>query len=383
MGGAGGSVTLPDAAPDGAPAAVGDCTPDAPDSLYCKPIGPMPKSIKGTGLFPNLPDFSQHAKSLVEFKPSPELWSDGMGKQRFILLPPGKRIDNTERIRWEFPVGTVFVKTFFDDSGAMGKPRPIETRFIRRIGDLLMGAFTEYDYHVYQWNADGTDATLVIDGTTDETKTIPVDIKISRMQDGRPFFVNQGMPFRHDLPSLEMCKGCHEESGMEGGQSFIGFDEVRLNSKLTPDRAKTQLQEFADAGVFTKPLAAAPASIGDADARLARIKRGIFGNCVHCHMGNKVFDLRPDVFVENTVRKATEAQSVHPPAGWLRVVPGSPDTSVLYRQMLRVNLPPPTGADERLRPMPPFGIADYAPMRSAVDQALIDDVRAWIMSLPR
>lgn len=370
--------------PDGIPMAISDCTSEAPNSLFCKPLGQMPASIRGTGIFPALPDFSQRPRSLVEFKPSPELWSDGMGKQRFVLLPAGKKVDNTERTRWEFPVGTVFVKTFFDDTGAGGAYRPIETRFIRRVGDLLNGDFTEYDYHVYQWNAAGTDAALVIDGMTDETKFIPVDITISRMQDGARFTVNDGRPFKHDIPSLEMCKGCHEESGMEGGQTFIGFDEIRLNSKLTSERPKTQLQELGELGFFTKPVPADPVTIGDPDPRISRIKRGVFGNCVHCHMGNKVFDLRPDVFVENTVRKETEAQSVHPPPGWLRVVPGSPETSVLYRQMARVNLPDPMGdSDTRLRPMPPFGIADYSPMRSAVDQALLDDVRAWIMSLPR
>ena len=304
-----------DGGQDGGNPATSDCTADAPDSLFCKPTGPMPKSIKGTGLFTKLPDFSQHAKSLMEFKPSPELWSDGMGKQRFILLPSGKKIDNTESTRWEFPVGTVFVKTFFDDSGPGGTPRPIETRFIRRIGDILMGAFNEYDYHVYQWNADGTDAMLVIDEMTDETKVIPVDVTINRIVDGRPFSVNEGKPFKHDLPSREMCKGCHEESGMEGGQTFIGFDEVRLNWKLNADRPKTQLEEFADAGFFTKQLPPEPATIADPDPRLSRIKRGVFGNCAHCHMGIKVFDLRPNVFVENTVKKATEAQSVEAASG--------------------------------------------------------------------
>jgi hypothetical protein len=47
--------------------------------------------------------------------------------------------------------------------------------------------------------------------------------------------------------------------------------------------------------------------------------------------------------------------------------------------MLRTMLPPPNNAtDERLRPMPPIGVADIA-----VDKAALDDVRAWIMSLPR
>ena len=316
----------------------------------------MPRSIKGTGIFPKLPDFSQHPKSLMEFKPSPELWSDGMGKQRFVLLPQGKKVDNTERTRWEFPVGTVFVKTFFDDGGPMGKARPIETRFIRRIGDLLMGAFTEYDYHVYQWNADGTDAALVIDGMTEETKVVPVDITINRMQDGKQLTINEGRPFRHDLPSLEMCKGCHEESGMEGGQSFIGFDEVRLNSKLTPDRAKTQLQELSEAGLFTKPLPPEPASIANADPRLARIMRGVFGNCVHCHMGNKVFDLRPEVFIQNTVEEADR----------------SPERPSPARVAARGSREP-----RHKRPLPPVGPGEPARAGGGYGRAAAPDASVW------
>jgi mono/diheme cytochrome c family protein len=163
-------------------------------------------------------------------------------------------------------------------------------------------------------------------------------------------------------------------------QTFIGFDELRLNSKLTPAAAKTQLQTFADAGVFTDPLPANPATITDATAdggRLLRIKRFVFGNCVSCHNGEGQVDLRPDVFVANTVGKATEAQSVKPPAGWLRVVPGEPAKSVVYVQMQRTMLPP-MDDNTRLRAMPPLGVADVA-----ADQAALKDVFDWITGLPK
>ena len=354
-----------------------------PNSLLCKPTGAMPKTIKETGFFPSAPDFSKRDPSLLEFAPSPELWSDGMGKQRFLVLPPdGKKINNSDRKRWEFPAGTIFIKTFFDDSGMGGAAKPIETRFIRRVKDE--GVPDDYDYAVYRWNAAATDADLVIDNQGMQgnlEKAIPVPITINRMVNGTPLRINNGMPFMHDLPSRKMCGECHEESGMQG-QTFIGFDEIRLNSKRTPTSPKTQLQEMADAGVFTMPIPAMPATITDNSndgGRLLRIKRAIFGNCVHCHNGGSVFDMSPDVFVENTVGKETEAQSVKPPMGWLRVVPGNPDNSVVYRQMLRTMLPPPnTATDERLRPMPPIGVADIA-----LDRAALDDVRAWIMSLPR
>jgi hypothetical protein len=355
--------------------AVSDCT-TAPMSVFCQPLAPLPTSIKATGLFPSAPDLTKHPANMLEYVPDPPLWSDGMEKQRFLILPPGKQIDNSDRARWGFPEGTIFVKTFFDDSGTQGAPRAIETRLIRAgMNDL-------YEFFVYQWNADGTDASLVLnDIEGDVNADILVPVTINRMQGGKPSVVNGGQPFMHTLPSRNACGKCHEQNGMVA-QTFIGFDELRLNSKRGAADAKTQLQTFADAGIFSMPLPAAPATITDAsadDGRLLRIKQFVFGNCVHCHNGGGQVDLHPDVFVANTVNKATEAQSVMPPAGWLRVIPQDPAKSVLYVQMQRTMLPPATGDGmNRLRAMPPVGVADVA-----ADQAALKDVFDWIMALPK
>ena len=183
----------------------------------------------------------------------------------------------------------------------------------------------------------------------------------------------------HVLPSRNAGGECHEKNGGVA-QTFIGFDQLRLNSKLSAAAATTQLQAFADAGLFTLPPPAEPLTITDASndgGRLLRIKRFVFGNCVTCHNGDGNFDMHPDVFVENTVSKPTESQSVELPPGWLRVVPGDPATSVLYVQMQRTMLPPPEGANNRLRAMPPIGLADVA-----VEQTSLKDVFDWITALP-
>jgi hypothetical protein len=100
-----------------------------------------------------------------------------------------------------------------------------------------------------------------------------------------------------------------------------------------------------------------------------RVKRFVFGNCAHCHHGDGQFDLRPEVFVENTKGKPTSASGVTPPAGYLRVVPGDPEKSVLFLQLRATNLP------ATLKPMPPVGV--QFPSADA-----IADVKAWIESLP-
>jgi hypothetical protein len=339
----------------------------------------MPKTLAPTGLFPAAPDLAQHPASLREYTPFPALWSDGLEKQRFLLLPLGKQIDNTNPKAWVFPVGTILVKTFFDDSGAAGAPRPIETRIIRRVGTET--DFTEYDYYLYAWNQAGTDAALVVDDRNgDSAASQPVKVTINRMADGKPFVLNAGQPFDHTLPSRDNCGDCHHENG-NAYQTFIGFDEVRLNHKLTPDAATTQLEAFQAAGIFTRLPAAGdppPRSVVESDPALLHVKEFVLGNCVHCHNEKgKVFDMAPEVFVAQTVGQPTSAQSVQPPSGWLRVVPGQPEMSVLFVQARRAPLPMPTlaGAD-RLRPMPPIGVNDSTP-----DPDGVLAIKTWIEGL--
>jgi hypothetical protein len=353
-----------------------DCT-SMPDSLLCKPLGRMPKTIKATGLFPAAPDFSKVSPRMVEFVPNPPLWSDGMEKQRFLLLPEGTKVDDSNPKEWIFPIGTMMVKTFFDDGGTTGKPRPIETRIIRRIADK--DAAVPYDYYLYKWNDDRMDATLIVnDIDGDVTADMPVDITINHMVDGKPLMINGGKAFAHSLPSRNMCGDCHEANG-KVGQTFIGFDEVRLNSKRTASATKTQLQELHDAGLFKGAMPANPATITDANPLLLKVKSFVMGNCGHCHNGNEgLEDFRPDVFVKNTVGVAVRpTQSVTPPPGMLRIFPKDIRKSVVYLQTERTMLPPAMGADNRLRPMPPVGVNDMA-----ADQQALMDMAAWINSLP-
>jgi hypothetical protein len=359
--GTGGSPGKPDAMPapehdaaapdsaaaDAGPPGTADCMTAGAGSLFCNTLQTLPRTIKETGLFPMAPDFSKRPASLREYAPDPALWSDGLEKQRFLLLPQGTKIDNTKPRQWDFPIGTVFIKTFFDDGPA--GPRPVETRFIRRIGGP--DAFEQYDYNVYQWNAAGTDATLVeIEGLR-----TPVMVTVKKL----------GAPFSHDIPSRQDCGACHDANA-KVAQTFIGFDEIRLNSKLTPASARTQLEDFT--GLFTSPPPK-PAELTDADPRLLRIKRFVLGNCVHCHNGSRVVDLRPESFVANTVGKPIDASGITPPAGWLRVVPAKPEMSILYVEARRTMLP------SGLKPMPPVCLA-------VAETGALEDLRAWIMSLP-
>jgi len=353
----GGTTTLPTGGAAGqAPSGVGSAgqsgsppeMPAAcdPSALVCDSSLPLPATIKKAGFFPSAPDFTHVAAALTLFQPSLELWSNGLGKMRFVLLPQGTKIDNQDRERWAPPVGAIFIKQFFADGPDGASTRPIETRLIRRTSDP--DPLSEYEFAVYRWNDAGTDATL-LDPFWD---AVSVPLAVS------------GQSLTHVIPSRSDCDKCHAANDTK----IIGFDELRLNSKL-PGAAMTQLEALAAMNAFKVALPTDPARISvPADPVLEQVEGFVQGNCAHCHNGldSSVFDLRYPTFVQNTVGQMTMGSGTNQ---GLRVDPGKPDSSILYRQVTRVMLPP------GLNPMPPVGV------QRASDEG-IALLRKWILALP-
>lgn len=369
MGGAGGTGGAT-AGGTGGSAGSGGGGPCAPaDALVCKTDVPFPASIKATGIFPALPDLTQRHANAHFFEPNPPLWSDGLAKERLLILPAGTNVDNSNSAKWKFPDGTIFVKTFFDDSGPNKARRPIETRFIRH-GQDPIDPFSQWEFAVYQWNADSTDATLV--SFEDPMKSTPVQVVIDRMEGGKPLQLNGGQAFTHQIPAKQDCQSCHDNNAKTTEADIIGFDELRLNWKL-PGATKTQLEDLVDKKVLST-LPAAPATITVADPVLARVEGWVFGNCVHCHNGAEgMLDLHPSVFVANTVNMASQGAGIMPPDDtWKRIVPKMPEKSILYVQARRTPLPMGNGV--QMRAMPPVGVEQ-------VDAPAIADIATWINSL--
>ena len=209
-------------------------------SLFIEPLAPLPTKLSETGLFTALPDITKVHPRAFLFEPRYPLWSNGLGKIRHAVIPEGKKINSTGAARqnWDFPIGTLFFKTFTQDPGAGGKVRPVETRLIRRIKDA--GPLKEqWEMVVYQWNAEETDATLLDNPNIAEPGQVT-----DRRQDHR----------RTTSPRAPNCQQCHVANFTQ----IIGFDELRLNGKLTPAAAKTQLQEVIDKGWLTTTPDRAP-----------------------------------------------------------------------------------------------------------------------------
>jgi hypothetical protein len=331
-----------DAAPAADLAAEAPATADCPASfVYCDTLRPLPPTIKETGFFPAAPDLGSVRANMVAYEPTWPLWSNGLGKERYAILPAGKTIDTKNRKVWDFPVGTLFLKTFFSD-GAGGARKPLETRLIRRVDDP--DPFKQWQFAVYQWNDAGTDATLLsLDARVPVMATVGKD------------------SFMHVIPSREDCGKCHTANDT----TVIGFDELRLNW-TPPGKDRSELQRVAALGLLGDAPPADPATITDPDPDLRQVKGYVLGNCVHCHNGrnSEVVDMHPDVLVSNVVCQRTNSNGTLD--GW-RVAPGQPGMSVLYMQLARMMRP-------GINPMPPVGV-------QRPDTAAMAVVSRWITSL--
>jgi hypothetical protein len=359
MGGVGGSVSTGDAAAAevlteaGVPDAGAEMGPAA--SFIDSPMGDPPMSLKDVGLFPAFPDMAQaHPRALL-FRPKHELWSNGLGKARFALLPQGQKINTSVRDAWDFPVGTLFFKTFFQDPGPGAKPRPVETRLIRR--KATEGTpDQQWEFFVWRWNEDGTEATLV-----EIRNRIRVQATV------------RGTVINHDIPRRSDCWNCH----VANKSPIIGFDELRLNMALE-GKTETQLQEVIAKGWLTQPPTAPFLAINDTNMLQRQVKEWIHGNCAHCHNGEQVLepgarypalDLRHDKFMESAINKPTMTVGT---AVGTRIVPGQPVRSILF---LAVEGPMNSAMNAQVKIMPPVGV-------NVTDPEAIARLRQWIMSLP-
>ncbi len=297
--------------------------------------GELPEHLSEVGLFVDTADRTEIHERATLFEPKYALWTNGSEKERYVVVPEGEAIDSSAE-DWEFPVGTLFFKTFSypKDGGSV----PVETRVIRLTEDGFV-------FDVYQWNEDGTDAALLESRTSTKVE-VTVD----------------GDTFEHEIPSRLQCRMCHESQEPR----IIGFDELRLNYAL-PGHDKTQLEELADRGVISH-LAAAPLAIEEEDPLTLGVLGYLQGNCVHCHNGgdgvNSAFSMDYRVAVENLVGVDTTSELL----SGLRVKAGVPEESALF---LALSANPESTTSQ---PMPPVGV-------QRVDAEAVEMVEEWIVSL--
>src|SRR5262249_16228848 len=120
------------------------------------------------------------------------LFSDYATKYRFVWMPPGTSAQYRDHDVFEFPVGTILVKTFAylnDLNDAAKGRRLIETRLLIHPKDGWIAL-------PYVWNDEQTEAELRITGTRKDVRWLHTD--------GKERTLN------YIVPNMNQCLGCHE-----------------------------------------------------------------------------------------------------------------------------------------------------------------------------
>jgi parallel beta-helix repeat protein len=195
------------------------------------------------------------------------LFSDYASKERVLFLPPGTSARYQAEQVFDLPVGTMIAKTFYfpSDLRNLNKSKKIiETR-------LLIHREKGWKSLSYQWNADGSDAQLILGGAAVDVKWID---KEGNTQSNR-----------YRIPNLAQCVGCHLAN------SPIGVKAGYLNMQGHGELAEhNQLEFLAQAG----RLSSLPDIMSDiprypvwndptSGSLAARARTYLDINCAHCH----------------------------------------------------------------------------------------------------
>jgi hypothetical protein len=276
----------------------------------------------------------------IEYEPDFTLWSDGVQKRRWLILPESAVIDTSDMEHWQFPVGTKVFKEF----GLYGTL--LETRLVERVADT--GRF-EVDYKL---------ATYVWDDVQFDAHETAAGVQNARGTD-------------HNVPEQKQCRLCHRgEPGAVLGISALQLSRSGLLQTLT-DR---MLLSNGPERRFSIP----------GDEVVAEAAGYMHANCGHCHSetGQSQSDMRLrlsltelDGPVEGTaLYRTTLGQRItewkdRPARFQFRVVPGDPERSALYHRMAQ-------RGDEEPAPeqMPPLATERTHPAGLAL-------IKAWIASL--
>lgn len=285
-------------------------------------------------------DVKKPASGLVAYGVRSALWSDGAEKDRWMALPDGSTITVGADGDFDFPNGTVLVKTF-----TVGGKK-IETRLFVRHDDGGWAGYT------YEWLDDQSDAVLLLGSKQKQVGT-------------------QSWHY----PSRSECVRCHTAAagrslGLELGQQNGDFVYASTN------RISNQLKTLDHIGMFSAPLGKTPDQIiaypdptGPAGSLEERARSYLHSNCSNCHRkdgggrGNMVLTY-------GTPFKDTVTCNVDPEAGDIGIaggkliVPGNPTQSIVSRR------PHDLGANR----MPPLAT-------SIVDDKGTKVVDDWITSL--
>jgi len=315
---------------------------------------PFPEKLSEWRLFiASAPTLTPN-KGVIPYDLNTPLFSDYASKYRFVWMPAGTSATYREDGVFDFPVGTILVKSFaFPVDGSPSHEHLVETRLLVHTKEGWVGL-------PYIWNESQTEARL-------DLAPDPVPIRYADAAAKRH-------EFTYFIPNANECKQCHENNHV---MLPIGPKARNLNKDFAyAGGAANQLAYWARAGYLRgapePPKVSAAAKWSDISSGTldARARSYLDNNCAHCHQpggtaGYTGVDLRmsADLRTFGICKSPNSSGRV----GNLSydLVPGHPEQSILLARM------------ESVRPkemMPQIG-------RSVVHEEGAALIREWIKSL--
>ena len=340
----------------------------------------FPRLLSQTGIYESITENLIHP-GLIPYRVNSPLWSDGAIKERFIGIPGNQTIEFQTAKSWDFPDGTVLVKTFslpLADTPRKGDRQTSKPPLTRIETRLMTRQSGEWHGYSYQWKADQTDAVLVKASGHDQM----FEIASSDRKDG---FTKQTWHY----PSRSECMVCHSRAS-----NFVLGLSVRQTNLTFTDKEQpvSQLEQFKQLGLFHAPeskdknqstLDTAfkfPSAVEDlptltdpADTSAAlesRVRSYLHSNCANCHVkeggGNSkiILAINRPLDKAGIVNVAPSHESFGITDAKL-IKPADPLTSLLLQRMKR------RGRGQ----MPPLGTL-------LIDEDAVHMITQWIKQLP-
>jgi uncharacterized repeat protein (TIGR03806 family) len=283
------------------------------------------------------------------------LFSDHAAKHRYVYVPKGQSAKYDPENVFDFPVGSVLIKTFAfapDMRDPALDERWIETR-------LLIHKQEGWVAYPYIWNAGQTEAVYSPVGGRQTVDTITPD--------GEAISINYAVPNRNQ------CKECHQT-----GKALIPIGPKARNLNPVGPAGVNQIADWTERGILTgapaqDALPAVPSAFDETLPLEDRARAWLDINCAHCHKADGGASNSGLFLGWNEtdptgwgVHKRPTAAGRGSGANMFVIEPGHPDQSILLYRM---------ESTEAGILMPELG-------RTVIDPHSLRLIRNWIASMP-